>query len=604
MAVERMFRRRIFYFICMAVLLAAVQVFIYARERSAFEGKYFDTFEGIRGAREYEELRGVWLSTVGNIDWPLKNGTEEEQKNLLTAYLDRIAEQNMNAVFFQAKPSGGAMYPSQYAPFAAEFTGREEIENPYRTDFLEFLINEAHKRNIEVHVWVNPFRIAVHDDRRRLSEKNFGVVYETLDKNGLAAGEGENNRLISYGGRLYLDPGRPVSQDYVIDVIREILVNYDVDGIHFDDYFYQYKVKGGIWPDEETCKTSKNGKKFDCTQEGGASGKKGLADWRRDNINRLVERIQKEIKEIKPYVKWGVSPFGVWRNALMREGGGSIADPEGSNTRAGSTSYDDLYADARLWYRGGRRYVDYLVPQIYWTKYLEAAPYDVLTDWWVKEGRRGGVKAALYIGHALYKAGNDDSVEPWKDPRTMAEQIQFNREESRSSVAAGSVFFTMHDLMNHTGYPSNPAGYKMMNYVRRKLYQQPALIPVIRAMKDQKAPPAVKNLKAVAVSDASVRLSWEDSSPWKVDRYGHLTSEPARYYVVYRRREGGEVEILKKVWRHPHSYNIEFTDETAEPGRYTYAVSALDRLHNQSKPVQTDIRVPVFIGPRSNFSQR
>lgn len=603
MTVKVIARRGLMHFVSVVIFLIVLQVFVYALEKSVSGEKSFDTFSSIRGAREYEELRGVWLSTVGNIDWPIKNGSEEDQKNLLIAYLDKMVQQNMNAVFFQAKPTGGAMYPSKYAPFAAEFTGEEQIENPYNTDFLEFLINEAHARNIEVHVWVNPFRVATHSDRSRLSPKNFGVVYETLDKDGLATEGNQTNSMITYGGRLYLDPGHSIAQDYVIEVVQEILVNYDVDGIHFDDYFYQYKVPGEIWNDENTCRTSKTGRKFDCVREEGTAGKKGLGDWRRDNINRLVGRIQKEIKEIKPYVKWGISPFGVWRNASTPENYSSIFDSEGSRTRAGSTSYDDLYADARLWYRSGSYYVDYLVPQVYWTRHLQAASYDVVTDWWIKEGRRGGVKAALYVGHALYKAGSANNVEPWQDVATMAEQIEFNREETKRNVVAGSVFFTMHDLMDRPGYPNNLVGHKMMNYVRTRLYKNPSLIPVVRAMKDRKAPPPVKNLKADVLSDSAVRLHWQDPSRWKIDRYGHLTSEPARYYVVYRLREGGEVEILKKVWRQAHSYNIEFTDGSAEPGQYTYAVASLDRLHNQSKLMQVSVRVPVLIGLQEYASE-
>ncbi len=600
MAVKAIMPRYFIHFICMMFFMILIQVFVFAWEKSAAEEKSFDNFASIRSAREYEEVRGVWLSTVGNIDWPIKNASEEEQKNLLITYLDKMVEQNMNTLFFQAKPTGGTMYPSKYAPFAAEFTGEEQIENPYSIDFLEFLINEAHARNIEVHAWVNPFRIATHSDRSRLSPKNFGIVYETLDKDGLAAESSQANKMITYGGRLYLDPGHPIAHEYVIEVVQELLVNYDIDGIHFDDYFYQYKVPGETWPDENTCKTSKTGKKYDCDRQEGA-GKKGLSDWRRDNINRLVQRLQKEIKEIKPYVKWGISPFGVWRNAWMPESDSSIFDSEGSRTRAGQTSYDDLYADARLWYRSGNKYVDYLVPQVYWTKHLQAASYDVVTDWWIKEGQKGGVKAALYIGHALYKAGSNDNIEPWKNESTMAEQIEFNREAAKSKVVAGSVFFTMHDLMDIPGYPNNPTGSLMMNYVRTKLYRQPSLIPVIPAMKDRKGPPAVKNLKAQVISDSVVSLNWQDTSPWKVDRYGHLTSDPARYYVIYRLREGSEVEILKKVWRQAHSYNIEFTDVSAEPGQYTYAVASLDRLHNQSKLAQISVRVPVFIG-QQNYS--
>lgn len=561
----------------------------------------FDDFSKIQGARQYEELRGVWISTVGNIDWPLKNGTEEEQKKLLLFYLDKVVEQNMNAVFFQAKPTGGTMYPSKLAPFAAEFTGEEEIENPYKTDFLEFLIQQAHQRNIEVHVWVNPYRIATHTDKSRLSAKNFGLIYEGLDAEGNPATENDGNRLISYGGRMYLDPGRAISQDYVLLIITEILTNYDVDAIHFDDYFYQYAVSGQVWPDHDTLRRSKTGKKYDATSEEGSNDKKGIAYWRRENTNRLVERIQKEIKAIKPYVKWGISPFGVWRNSRPSPSGNLPVDEEGSDTRAGSTSYDSLYADARLWLRQGGKYVDYLVPQVYWTRHLEYANYDTITEWWAQEARRSGVKSALYIGHALYKAGGDDQKEPWKSAETMSKQIEFNRAKSRRKEVVGSVFFTVHDLIETSPHQDNSMGAKMMQDVRQRMYQIPSLIPKINAMKDQTAPPAVKNLAATPLPEGGLRLTWQDPSTWKVDRYGHLTSVPGRYYVVYRLRDGEEVEILQKLWRQPHSYNIQFIDKTADPGHYTYAVSSLDRLHNQSKLTEIKVHVPVMIGS-DNFS--
>lgn len=593
---------RMLRFFVFSIGLLVLPPFVFSSWENAEDtGPVFETLASIRSARPYEELRGVWISTVANIDWPIKNATEEEQKNLLIYYLDKVVENNMNAIFFQAKPTGGAMYPSKFAPFAAEFTGLETIENPYKTDFLEFLIRQAHQRNIEVHVWVNPYRIATHTDKSQLSPKNFGVQYENLDAEGNPAEGDQQNRLISYGGRLYLDPGRPISQDYVLQVINEILTNYDVDAIHFDDYFYQYRVNGQVWPDEETCRISKTGKKYDCSSLEGSNVKKGLADWRRDNTNRLVERIQKEIKAIKPYVKWGISPFGVWRNSRHDPSGYLPADPEGSDTLAGSTSYDSLYADARLWYRQGNKYVDYLVPQIYWTQNLEYANYNTITDWWIKEGCRPGVRAALYIGHALYKAGGADNREPWKSDETMSQQISYNRQKSGKNVISGSVFFTMHDLLDGAKYQNNVHGAKMMGHVRQKMYAYPSLIPPVAAMKDHAPPPAVKNLKTETLPDGGLRLRWQDPSIWKVDSYGHLTSEPASYYTVYRLREGGEIEILTKLWRQPHSYNIEFTDTTAEPGRYIYAVSSLDRLHNQSKLTEVKVRIPVMVGIR-NFS--
>ncbi|MGL4524224.1 MAG: family 10 glycosylhydrolase [Spirochaetia bacterium] len=554
----------------------------------------FESFASIRHARPYEELRGAWISTVVNIDWPIKNGTEEEQKELLIFYLEKLKDHNMNAAFFQIKPTGGAIYPSKHAPFAQEFTGVEVDKNPYSIDFLQFFITEAHKRNIEVHAWINPYRIATHTDRTRLSSKNFGRIYETLNAEGEPSSGYDSNRLITYGGRMYLDPGKTASQNYVFDVVTEVVTNYDVDAIHFDDYFYQYKVAGEQWPDQETCETAKNGKKFNCDQPVNTDPKKDLGAWRRDNANYLVEQIQKKIKSIKPYVKWGVSPFGVWRNS--RPSTVDLpADPEGSDTRAGATSYDSLFADARLWYRSGSRYVDYLVPQVYWTRQREIANYETIVDWWVNEGKRGNARAGLYIGHGLYKAGEKSSLDPWDKEETIAEQIMFNREDLRKKTVAGSVFFTMHDLLSQGAVQKNPAGAQMMQYTKRVLYQQPAIIPPLATMSDKQPPPRVTDLQAVAMAGGGVKLFWKDPSPWKLDRHGHLTGESSRYYAIYRLREGGEVEFLEKVVRAAHATRTQFMDIETEPGNYKYAVASFDRLHNQSRLAEISVRVPVRV---------
>ena len=281
-----------------------------------------------------KELRGVWVASVINIDWPSKKGLSvEQQKREYISVLEDVKRWNMNAVFVQVKPTGDAFYPSKYSPWSEYLTGTQGVNPGY--DPLKFMIDEAHKRGIEFHAWFNPYRLTM---------KGKSTSTESLSKDNI--GRKKPEWTVVYGGQLYLNPGIPEVNDYVIDSIVEVVRNYDIDGVHMDDYFYPYKVKGQEYPDDAQFR-----------KYGGKFADKG--DWRRNNINKLVEKLHREIKKQNSSIAFGISPFGVWRNASTDPG-------RGSETQAGVQNYDDLYADILHWMDKG--WIDYVVPQIYWNQ--------------------------------------------------------------------------------------------------------------------------------------------------------------------------------------------------------------------------------------------
>ena len=306
----------------------------------------------------------------------------------------------MNAVFVQVKPTGDAFYPSKYSPWSEYLTGSQGTNPGY--DPLKFMIDEAHKRGIEFHAWFNPYRLTM---------KGKSTKTESLAKENIGRKKPEWTAV--YGGQLYLNPGIPEVNDYVIDSIVEVVRNYDIDGVHMDDYFYPYKVKGQEYPD--SVQFQRYGGKFS-----------NVGDWRRNNINKLVEKLHNEIKKQNKDISFGISPFGVWRNASTDPG-------RGSDTQAGVQNYDDLYADILHWMDKG--WIDYVVPQIYWNQGFKAAEYNTLVEWWSKNARI--TNTDLYIGQAAYKVGS------WSNPNELINQINYNR---KYPEVKGSIFFSYKSL--------------------------------------------------------------------------------------------------------------------------------------------------------------
>ncbi|WP_396230049.1 family 10 glycosylhydrolase [Cytobacillus sp.] len=468
------------------------------------------------------ELRAVWIASVTNIDWPSKKGLSiTKQKQEFTKLLDDAEKMGMNAVIVQVKPTADAFYPSKFGPWSEYLTGTQGKNPGY--DPLAFMIDEAHKRNLEFHAWFNPYRISMnHTNIKRLSADHPARKHQ--------------NWVESYGGKLYYNPGLPEVKKFIIDGVLEVVKNYDIDGVHMDDYFYPYKVKGKEFPD--TAEFKKYGKgKF-----------KTVADWRRDNVNQLVRDLNKAIKKEKPYVKFGISPFGVWRNIAK--------DPTGSKTTAGLSNYDDLYADTREWIRKG--YIDYITPQIYWNIGFKPAAYDILLDWWMKE--TSGKPVHLYIGQAAYKIKNDSSS-AWKKAEEYPKQIQLNRQ---FDAVMGSMHFSLKDLNR------NPLGIK--DRLTNDLYKQPALIPTMPWLDHVSL--QQPNLLHAARTINGIELTIEDNP---------LNKDTA-YYAIYRLEEEsieGSANLIKTLRKNGEQQM--FLDKTAEANKkYTYVITSLDRLHNES----------------------
>lgn len=326
----------------------------------------------------------MWMATVSNIDWPSAPGlTAEQQRSELLVHLDTAAERRLNAVVLQVRPTADALWPSPYEPWAECLTGTQGRDPGW--DPLGTAVAEAHARDLQLHAWFNPYRVANHTDPARLAASHPARRHPEW--------------VLPYGGKLYYDPGLPEVRRFVQDAMLDAVRRYDVDAVHWDDYFYPYPVAGQDFADDGTY-----------ARHGGGFPDK--ASWRRHNTDLLVSEMSARIKEAKPDVAFGVSPFGVWRNAAT--------DPEGSNTTAGVQTYDDLYADTRKWVREG--WLDHVVPQLYWHIGLAAADYAELLPWWDETVRGTGV--GLYVGEALHKAGDPAQPAAWQDPGELSRHLE------------------------------------------------------------------------------------------------------------------------------------------------------------------------------------
>lgn len=480
------------------------------------------------GSPKYE-FRGVWVTTVNNIDYPKKPSAHrvalKEQWRVL---LDQLEATGFNAVIFQVRPASDAFYPSEIVPWSRYMSGTpNQGPVPVEFDPLAFMIEETHRRGMEFHAWMNPYRVTTNLDTASLSERH--VFRQHRDW------------VLRYGNRFYLDPGLPEVRQHLMEVVAEVVEKYDVDAIHFDDYFYPYKIKDQAFPDSVTYYIY--GQQFN-----------RIEDWRRANVDALIEQTSLAIKEIKPYVKFGVSPFGVWRNGEV--------DPFGSDTRAGATCFDDLYADVVKWLREG--WIDYVIPQLYWNIGFPPADHGKLINWWALNS----FDQELYVGHAAYKVGNNR--EPaWHDPNEIPRQIQLNRS---NWIAQGSAFFSSQTvLQNSLGVRDSIA----------KLYEKPALVPPpLDPDVSIFQPP---KLKRVGSAKGEVKLKWR---PNKLDR-----EKPPAYYVVYRFEgkdykgldDGGNILEVTPFFENKKRFRL--IDKTARAERaYVYTVTAVNRQHVESDP--------------------
>ncbi|MGB2579900.1 uncharacterized lipoprotein YddW (UPF0748 family) [Elusimicrobium simillimum] len=342
------------------------------------------------------ELRGVWIATVENIDWPSKQGlSAEEQKAELAAMLDSLKEMGFNTIFLQVRPTADTLWPSNLEPWSQWLSGEQGKYPGY--DPLAFAVYEAHKRDMKIHAWFNPFRVG----KAKLTKTHPARQHKDW--------------VIKYGDKKYFDPGNPAARAHNINVIMEVVEKYDIDGVHIDDYFYPYPIEK---KDKNIpFKDKKSFKRY-------AAKGQPLDDWRRQNINTFIRDLKTKIKAAKPGLPFGISPFGIWRN--------KEDDTAGSDTTAFS-SYSGIYADSRLWVKEGL--VDYIVPQIYWHFEHEKAPYGKVLDWWQGEIACLDNAPQLYIGLAAYKHGTPQ----WADKYEISRQVAYAREKPE---VGGFVYFS------------------------------------------------------------------------------------------------------------------------------------------------------------------
>ena len=482
------------------------------------------------GTQPERQMRAVWIATVSNIDWPTQEGLSiAEQQQQFIAILDKVQQMHMNTVVVQVRPTADALYPSALFPWSQYLTGVQGQDPGY--DPLAFMIEQAHARNIQFQAWFNPYRVSLQSDLSKLAPNNPARLHPDW--------------VISYGGQLYFNPGLPQVRDYITRGIMEVVNRYDVDGIHFDDYFYPYPVAGQTFNDQATY------------QEYGA-GFSNIGDWRRNNVNLLVQGVHDAIKAVKPYVSFGISPFGVWRN--------QSTDPTGSATQAGVQDYDDLYADTRTWIKNN--WIDYITPQIYWNIGFPPAAYDVLVPWWAHEV--DGTHVQLYTGMAVYKIGLAGQPAAWFDPNQMPDQLALNLQYPE---VQGSMFFSMKELFQ------NPLGFT--DNLSSNIYKYPALVPPVYSA----YPGAPQRVALIHPwqTGAGVQLNWIDP-PFNTSAYYAIYRFDGRVHASPCDFQNAQY-LLTTVRRDPGSLAQSFTDTTAVAGQtYTYYVTAFDRFNNESQP--------------------
>lgn len=468
------------------------------------------------------EFRGAWIATIADIDWPSKAGLPSSQMlKEITNLLDKLQAEGLNAVIVQVRPTGDAIYPSRTEPWSHWLTGKEGVAPDQGFDPLAAFIGEAHKRHMEFHAWFNPFRLT-SSAGQKLSVYNIGRKHPEW--------------TIHYDNKLFLNPGIPDVQHYLSSVIAEVVTNYDVDAIHFDDYFYPYKVAGKEFQDVASFK--KYGK-----------GIENRDAWRRANIDAFIQETSLTIKKIKPWVKFGISPFGVWRN--------KDRDSRGSATHAGTTCYDDLYADVIKWQQQGL--IDYLLPQLYWEEGHRTADFVTLCDWWAKNnyGR------AMYIGHALYRLAPDTNG-PWGKAREITNQVRMVR---NTPGLEGSVFYSAkHFTRNLMGFQDS---------LQKRIYKDPAIPPAMPWI-DNTKPVAPINLKVEKIKKG-YHFEWQQGP-------AVLPNHEATGFIVYKNRGRGKVREAK--WITLTGNRDYFISRKFKFFRkkYEIRVTALDRMHNESDP--------------------
>ncbi|MDA0195630.1 MAG: family 10 glycosylhydrolase [Bacteroidetes bacterium] len=469
-----------------------------------------------------QQFRGVWIATVRNLDWPSKPGLSVRRlKKEYLNQIDKLKDLGMNAVIVQIRPTADTFYPSEYEPWSEFLTGKQGLAPPSFFDPLQFMINETHKRSMEFHAWFNPYRAVRNNLDPKLSPEH--VFFQHPDW------------FVSHGKDVYFDPGIPPARKFVEKVIADVVSRYDIDAVHFDDYYYPYRLEGIEFPD--TLSFSLYHREFPPERKD---------DWRRDNVNTLVKELYDTINHLKPWVHFGISPFGVWRNRSD--------DPDGSDTQTLQTNYDDLYGDALAWLKNG--WLDYILPQCYQYLGRDIMDYRVVTKWW--NDHNFGVN--FYIGQGPYRLGNSDSGLPWTEGNEIDRQLYFN--DSIPNLL-GSGYFRSLTFMN------NPLGVNEI--LKNKFYAYHALPPASHLDADKNCNINIRIVENT-VKKRSINLKWEADLP-----------EQVRYYAIYKSTDNENPENIVAVTA---DNKIELKFKSADVVPSNLSITVIDRFRKESKPIK------------------
>ena len=479
------------------------------------------------GGSPKREFRGAWIQCVNGQF--LGMGTQRMQETL-TYQLDRLRQCGVNAIIFQVRPECDALYESRIEPWSRFLTGRQgQAPSPY-WDPLAWMVEQCHKRGMEIHAWINPYR-AKTKGTTALSRDHIAIKHPEA--------------VFAYDGQLILNPGIPENRDYICMVVADIVGRYDIDGLHIDDYFYPYPAPGQTIPD---------GKEFDAYN----NGIRDRGDWRRFNVNIFMEQLHETIRKVKPWVKFGVSPFGIYRNKK--------SDPVIGSDTNGLQNYDDLYADVLMWVNNG--WVDYCVPQLYWQIGHKAADYATLIKWWDKYAG----KRHLYIGEDVERTAK------YSDPQNSSvNQLPAKRrlhDEMRN--VDGTVLWYAKAVVDNVG-----------NYgslLEKVYWKYPAFAPVMPYI-DGKAPKKVRKMKLLDMNGKLVLF-------WKAPKGSNWKNKAVKYAVYkFARNEKVDIDDPSKIVAVTTDEFYEIPRKDILPGtKVQYAVTALDRLSNESKPRKKSIK--------------
>ena len=524
------------FFLAMVLVLVALPTYSFAISNP------WDPYkEYMQNSIAKRQLRGAWISTTLNLDWPstetinINNDKEriERTKNELIAILDKAVDMNMNAVFLQVSPEGDAFYKSDIVPWSRYLTGTFGKDPGF--DPLAFAVEQAHKRNLEIHAWFNPYRVSMNTNSATIESLNIekSVYREHPDW------------IRTAYDRFVVDPGIPEARKWVKDRVMEVVKKYDIDGIHFDDYFYHEKYIGEL--DDDNTFNKYNLENFSDKE-----------DWRRNNTYLLIKEISQEIRKAKPWVKFGISPAAVWRNKQD--------DERGSNTRAGVPNYDRSFADTKKWVE--EEIIDYIAPQVYFSFANPYVPYGEIASWWSNIIKDKNVH--LYIGQALYKVNDDEDIY-FKNNLAIEEFARQHKFNTGKTEVMGSIMFRFKNF-----YDANKQD--VVNTIKNSLWSTKALVPVMD-WKGGQAPARPTDGRIEALSYGN-KLSWIDND------------ENTSYYAIYRTNKGNildinsnraAIELIATVNKSNKKVQ-EFIDRTnSNLDDVVYAVTALDRLHHESK---------------------